>query len=87
MPLLTLIIPVYNRAVLLTAALDSVCQQTFQDYEVIIVDEYDNVVVNNPFTVNLQGITGLWTMTNRKVFLFSATSNAGLEKIIFKVFC
>ena len=54
--------------------------------EVIIVDEYDYVVVNNPFTVNLQGITGLWTMTNRKVFLFSATSNAGLEKIIFKVF-
>jgi glycosyltransferase involved in cell wall biosynthesis len=39
MPLLTLIIPVYNRAVLLTAALDSVCQQPFGDYEVIIVDD------------------------------------------------
>jgi len=39
MPLLTLIIPVYNRSALLAAALDSVCRQTFQDYEVIIVDD------------------------------------------------
>jgi glycosyltransferase involved in cell wall biosynthesis len=39
MPLLTLIIPVYNRSVLLRAALDSVIQQRFGDYEVIIVDD------------------------------------------------
>lgn len=35
----TVIIPTYNRLELLKAALDSVWQQTFTDYEVIVVDD------------------------------------------------
>ena len=39
MPLLTVIIPTYNRSKLLSAALESVLSQEFTDYEVIVVDD------------------------------------------------
>lgn len=38
LPLYSIIIPTYNRAELLRRALDSVEQQTFQDFEVIVID-------------------------------------------------
>ena len=38
-PFFSIIIPTYNRAALLREALDSVVQQTFRDYEVIVVDD------------------------------------------------
>jgi glycosyltransferase involved in cell wall biosynthesis len=39
MPKLSIIIPTYNRCVLLKRALDSVYKQTFSEFEVIIVDD------------------------------------------------
>ena len=39
MPKVSVIIPTYNRAELLKEALNSVFAQTFQDYEVIVVDD------------------------------------------------
>ena len=39
MPMFSVIIPTYNRADLIRAALDSVFAQEFKDYEVIVVDD------------------------------------------------
>lgn len=39
MPLVSVIIPTYNRAGLLKRAVESVLRQTFQDFEIIIVDD------------------------------------------------
>lgn len=39
MPLVSVVIPTYNRAGMLDQALRSVCAQTFKDYELIVVDD------------------------------------------------
>lgn len=38
-PLVTVVIPTYNRALFVTKAIDSVLGQTFTDYEIIVVDD------------------------------------------------
>ena len=38
-PLVSVVIPVFNRAALISRALDSVANQTFEDYEIIVVDD------------------------------------------------
>lgn len=38
-PLVSVVIPVFNRAGLISRALDSVASQTFNDYEIIVVDD------------------------------------------------
>ncbi|RED19578.1 GT2 family glycosyltransferase [Flavobacterium cutihirudinis] len=38
-PLVSIIIPTYNRAFYLKLTLDSIIQQTFQDFEIIVVDD------------------------------------------------
>ena len=38
-PTLTTIIPTYNRAALVKRAIQSVLNQTFQDFEIIVVDD------------------------------------------------
>lgn len=38
-PLVTVVIPTYNRAHFVTKAIDSVLSQTFADYEIIVVDD------------------------------------------------
>ena len=40
MPFFTVIIPTYNRAVLLARAIQSVLRQTFTDFELIVVDDH-----------------------------------------------
>ena len=41
-PIFSIVIPVYNRAKLISRAVDSVLAQTFTDYEIIIVDDGSN---------------------------------------------
>jgi len=47
-PFFTVVIPVYNRAHALGAALTSVLEQTFQDFEIVVVDDGS---IDNPQTV------------------------------------
>ena len=39
-PTVNVIIPTYNRAHLITRSIKSVLEQTYQDFEIIIVDDY-----------------------------------------------
>ena len=39
MPLFSIIIPVFNRSKILSTAIDSVLKQSYQDYELVIVDD------------------------------------------------
>lgn len=41
-PLISVVIPTYNHARLLRQALESVCRQTFMDWEVIVVNNYSD---------------------------------------------
>ena len=39
MPFFTVIIPTYNRADLIEVAINSVLQQSFTDFEIIVIDD------------------------------------------------
>ncbi len=45
-PLVSLVLPTHNRPEMLKEAIQSVCSQTMQDYELIIVDDASESVVN-----------------------------------------
>lgn len=45
-PLISVIVPTHNRPELLNEAIQSVCNQTIKDYELIIVDDASNSIVN-----------------------------------------
>lgn len=42
MPFFSIVIPTYNRADLLSRCIDSIIEQTFSDFEIIIIDNYSN---------------------------------------------
>lgn len=46
-PLLTIIMPVYNRAELLSSAIDSILNQSYLNFELIIVDDNSNTDTKN----------------------------------------
>jgi glycosyltransferase involved in cell wall biosynthesis len=41
-PFFTVVIPTYNQAQLLKTCLNSVFKQTFNNYEIIVIDNYSN---------------------------------------------
>jgi glycosyltransferase involved in cell wall biosynthesis len=55
MPLVSVIIPTYNRATLLPRAVESVLSQTFRDFECIIVDDCSDDGMNTHGSVTTAG--------------------------------
>lgn len=77
MPLISIIIPVYNRAITIEATIDSVLQQTFSDFELIII--------NDGSTDSTLEILSRYSDPRIKVFSFShagaaVSRNRGLEQ-------
>lgn len=60
MPVVSVIIPTYNRAEILPRAIDSILEQSFRDLEVIVVDDYSKdktqAVVNSYSSARLEYI-------------------------------
>lgn len=44
-PLISVIIPTYNRIEMLKRAVQSVLKQTYKNYEIIIIDDNSNVML------------------------------------------
>ena len=50
--------------------------------EIIIVNEFDELIFGSPFMATVTGIQGLWSLMNRRVIFFSATTHKCMERII-----
>jgi glycosyltransferase involved in cell wall biosynthesis len=73
-PLVSVVIPTFNRAALLAEALASVTAQTFRNFEILVVD--DGSTDETPATlVNYQGVKVLHHPTRRGV---AAARNSGI---------
>ena len=76
-PLVSVVIPTYNRGWIVKEAIDSVLEQDFHDYELIVVD--DGSVDNTPTILKAYGkkITVL-RQPNQGV---SAARNCGIQQL------
>jgi superfamily II DNA/RNA helicase len=53
--------------------------------DILIIDEYDSTLLQQPYYVYHQSIKGLWQLRDKKVIAFSATSTNAIEKFVTKV--
>ena len=74
----SVIIPTYNRARLLTQAVDSVLNQTFKDYELIIVDNYSSD--NTESVVKSYDDERIRYFKNQNHGLIGVNRNYGIQK-------
>ena len=85
-PFFSIIIPTYNRANFLTKAINSVISQTFENWELIIVDDgsTDNTkVIVNEFEVNDNRIKYVYQKNSER----SAARNNGISKALGDWIC
>jgi glycosyltransferase involved in cell wall biosynthesis len=79
-PTVSIVLPTYNRANFLPQAFDSIAQQTFTDWELIIVDDGsrdDTAAVVEQLTVQLgRAVTYFWQENSGP----AAARNAGIER-------
>lgn len=50
--------------------------------EVIILDEYDVLMQESPYSMKDNGFVGIWNLRDKKVIAFSATSSLIVEKFV-----
>lgn len=78
-PLVTVLIPTYNSEAYIKDCLDSIMHQTFQDFEVLIVNEYGS----NDHTVSIAGSYGdkrIRIIQNTKKLGLAESLNVGLRE-------
>jgi len=49
---------------------------------VLILNEYDTIINDAPYSIHSQGLGGIWQFRGRKVYAFSATSSTAYERLI-----
>ncbi len=76
MPKVSVIIPTYNRAKYITRAIDSVLNQTYQDFEIIVVDDGSKDNTKEILTPYMNKIHYLW-QENRGI---SAARNIAIQR-------
>lgn len=77
MPLISIIVTTYNRKDLLSDTLNSILNQTFQDFEVIVVDNYSNY----DFLAVIESIgdTRIRAFQNQNDGVIAANRNVGIS--------
>jgi glycosyltransferase involved in cell wall biosynthesis len=83
MPLFSVIIPLYNKAMYIQETLESVLQQSYTDYEIIVVNDAST---DNSVAI-VQGFSDsrIVLLENEKNVGLSATRNAGISKANGKI--
>lgn len=71
-PIVSVVIPLYNKELFVRRALESVCRQTFQSYEVVIVDDGSTdqgprIAESMGFKIIQQGNSGVSAARNRAI--------------------
>lgn len=75
-PLVSVVIPTLNRSTMLTRAIESVCQQTYKNIEIIVIDDFsDSPVQLN----NYNGSCKLTISRNQERLGGAASRNRGAE--------
>ncbi len=69
MPLVSILIPVFNRAELVKEAIDSALSQTFTNHEIIVVDNYS--------TDETRAVLDLYASRDQRVRVYANESNVG----------
>ena len=75
-PLVSIIIPVYNRAKIIAKTLESAITQSYENCEIIVVD---NCSTDQTFEILSQ-----WAVENKRIKLFRNESNVGPVKNLAK---
>jgi GT2 family glycosyltransferase/Tfp pilus assembly protein PilF/glycosyltransferase involved in cell wall biosynthesis len=76
-PLVSIIVPTYNRPDLLVQALESIIGQTFQNFEIIVIN--DGGIDPRPLTINLTTENNIQYLSHNENKGVSAARNSGLR--------
>lgn len=50
--------------------------------DIVLINEYDMIVDEMPYSIRENTLTGIWTLREKKVVAFSATSSLIYERIV-----
>ncbi|MCS7093307.1 MAG: glycosyltransferase [Patescibacteria group bacterium] len=75
-PLVSVIMPVYNAEKFLSQAIESILNQTYKNFEFIIIDDYS--------TDNSKEILKTYLKRDKRIKVFFNRKNLGIEKVLMK---